>query len=115
MFEQTLSLELEETNYSVSFRLPWYRALPMSCVQSMKALGGNSAATHFELLRGAGGEVLIPGSEQWWSPFDDSKIVFSQNPGPLEAIELSLRIPYHGAPPEFEQITLRFSFEGFGQ
>jgi len=98
------SLRSDEDGFSFDLRIPWYRSLPLSCVEGVDVvIDGDAVAA--DDLRIAFGETtytladLPPLYESWWNVTDPARVTIAWPDG-LDAgphvvdVTLSIRIPY---------------------
>ena len=97
------TLTTDGTRAAVEVRLPWYRALPASCIAGAKlSVDGVEAPT--ESLRWEmNGRTftfaeLAPNTEEWWFPTDSAvlsgDLAVDEDGEHTVAVELVLYIPY---------------------
>jgi len=98
------SLRSDAAGFSFDLRIPWYRSLPLSCVEGVEvAVDGNSIADDdlvivFNDRTYAVGD-LPPLYEEWWQVTDAARVTIARSgglePGPHQLdVTLSVRIPY---------------------
>ena len=98
------SLRSDAAGFSFDLRIPWYRSLPLSCVEGVEvAVDGESIDDDdlrvvFNDRTYAVGE-LPPLYEAWWQVTDAARVSIARSgglgPGPHELdVTLSVRIPY---------------------
>jgi uncharacterized protein DUF6379 len=98
------SLRAEASGYSFDLRIPWYRSLPLSCVEGLEvALDGDAAAAHDIAItfneRTYSLDELPPLYDEWWQVTDAARVAVPRAgglaAGPHELdVTLALRIPY---------------------
>jgi hypothetical protein len=98
------SLRSDAAGFSFDLRIPWYRSLPLSCVEGLDvAVDGESIAADDLRVAFEGRtyalDELAPLYEEWWQVTDAARVSIARQgglePGPHELdVSLSLRIPY---------------------
>ena len=97
------TLTTDGTRASVEVRLPWYRALPASCIgQATLTVDGVAApveSLRWELNgRTFAFDGLVPNTEDWWFPTDSAvlsgEVAFSGDGEHEVEVGLVLYIPY---------------------
>jgi hypothetical protein len=98
------SLRGDAAGYSFDLRIPWYRSLPLSCVEGLEvALDGDAAAAADIAItfndRTYSLDELPPLYDEWWQVTDAARVAVPRAgglaAGPHELdVTLALRIPY---------------------
>jgi hypothetical protein len=98
------SLRSTDSGFSFDLRIPWYRSLPLSCVEGLEvSLDGEPAPVEeMELTFNDSTyslDELPPLYDEWWQVTDSARVSIRRNgelaSGPHELdVTLSLRIPY---------------------
>jgi hypothetical protein len=98
------SLRSDASGYSFDLRIPWYRSLPLSCVEGLEvSLDGDAAAAADIAItfddRTYSLDELPPLFDEWWQVTDAARVEVPRAgelaAGPHELdVTLSLRIPY---------------------
>ena len=98
------SLRSDAAGFSFDLRIPWYRSLPLSCVEGLDvAVDGDVVGSHDVRIAFDGRtyalDELAPLYERWWQVTDAARVSVARQgglePGPHELdVSLSLRIPY---------------------
>jgi len=97
------TLSTDGSRASVDVRIPWYRALPASCIAGARLTIDGVAAEADTLRWEMNGEVrtfaeMVDDTEQWWFPLD-SAVLSGEVPVTAGAdcevrVDLTLYIPY---------------------
>jgi len=98
------SLRSDAAGFSFDLRIPWYRSLPLSCVEGLDAAVDGDVIASDDLRIAFDGRVyaldeLAPLYEEWWQVTDAARVSVARQgglePGQHELdVSLSLRIPY---------------------
>jgi Domain of unknown function (DUF6379) len=98
------SLRSDAAGFSFDLRIPWYRSLPLSCVERLDVVvdGEVIAADYLRVAfegRTYALDELAPLYEEWWQMTDAARVSVARQgglePGQHELdVSLSLRIPY---------------------
>ncbi|GGI47456.1 hypothetical protein BCL57_002153 [Agromyces flavus] len=97
------TLTTDGTRASVEVRLPWYRALPASCIAGAKLSVDGVEAPAESLRWEMNGRTftfaeLVPNTEEWWFPTDSAvlsgDVPVAEDGEHKVAVELVLYIPY---------------------
>ena len=98
------SLRSTDSGFAFDLRIPWYRSLPLSCVEGLEvSLDGEPAPVEeMELTFNDSTyslDELPPLYDEWWQVTDSARVSIRRNgelaAGPHELdVTLSLRIPY---------------------
>ena len=97
------TLTTDGTRASVEVRLPWYRALPASCIAGAKLTVDGVEAPADSLRWEMNGTTftfaeLAPNIDEWWFPTDSAvlsgDVPVSEDGEHTVAVELVLYIPY---------------------
>ncbi|QIG39181.1 flagellar biosynthesis protein [Microbacterium sp. 4R-513] len=97
------TLTTDGTRTSVEVRLPWYRALPASCIAGAKLTVDGVEAPADSLRWEMNGKTftfaeLTPNTEEWWFPTDSAvlsgDIATPEDGEHTVSVELVLYIPY---------------------
>jgi hypothetical protein len=98
------SLRAAEGGFSFDLRMPWYRALPLSCLEGLEVRIDGEAVPSEQLRLSLGDKTyalsdLPPLYDEWWYVADPAD-VHAPRPGGLPAgehkldVTIALRIPY---------------------
>jgi hypothetical protein len=94
------AVSVRDGRLSLAVRLPWYRSLPISCLESIDVLiaGVPAAVTALDLPDFTGSLADAANSDAWWDLRDPMRVSLdvSAAPGelvPLE-VDVAVRIPY---------------------
>jgi hypothetical protein len=98
------SLRADRDGFGFDLRMPWYRALPLSCLEGLEVTIDDEVVPSGELRLVLGGKTyalsdLPPLHDEWWYVADAAE-VRAPKPGGLGAGEheldvlIALRIPY---------------------
>ena len=98
------SLRSDEDGFSFHLRIPWYRSLPLSCVEGVDVVIDGDAVAADDLRISFGETIyalgdLPPLHETWWNVTDPARVSIAR-PGGLDDgahevdVTLSIRIPY---------------------
>jgi hypothetical protein len=93
-------LSARDGRLSVAVHLPWYRSLPVSCLESLEVrVDGAPVAVRSVAVGGFAGSVTdAGGSDDWWDLRDalDVALDVPGRAGDVHAVEIGLavRIPY---------------------
>ena len=97
------TLTTDGTRAAVEVRLPWYRALPASCIAGAKLVVDGVEAPAESLRWEMNGRTftfdeLAPNTEEWWFPTDSAvlsgDLAVDEDGEHTVAVELVLYIPY---------------------
>lgn len=97
------TLTTDGTRAAVEVRLPWYRALPASCIAGAKLSVDGVEAPGESLRWEMNGRTftfaeLAPNTEEWWFPTDSAvlsgDLAVDEDGEHTVAVELVLYIPY---------------------
>jgi hypothetical protein len=98
------SLRSDESGFSFDLRIPWYRSLPLSCVEGLEVSldGDSTTAAEIEITfndRTYSLDELPPLYDEWWQVTDAARVAVPRAgglaAGPHELdVTLALRIPY---------------------
>lgn len=97
------TLTTDGTRAAVEVRLPWYRALPASCIAGAKLSVDGVEAPAESLRWEMNGRTftfaeLAPNTEEWWFPTDSGvlsgDLAVDEDGEHTVAVELVLYIPY---------------------
>jgi hypothetical protein len=96
------SLRGDASGYSFDLRIPWYRSLPLSCVEGLEVSLDGEAAEEIAIAfddRTYSLDELPPLYDEWWQVTDAARVAVPRAgglaDGPHELdVTLSLRIPY---------------------
>ena len=112
MTEGTLrpeALSVRDGRLAVAVHLPWYRSLPVSCLESVGVrIDGIPVRVRAVAVAGFAGAVQdTAGSDAWWDLRDALDVSLDATAGPGEVlaveVDLAVRIPYMqqapGVPP----------------
>ncbi|MEI3845761.1 MULTISPECIES: DUF6379 domain-containing protein [unclassified Microbacterium] len=97
------TLTTDGTRAAVEVRLPWYRALPASCIAGAKLSVDGVEAPAESLRWEMNGRTftfaeLAPNTEEWWFPTDSAvlsgDLAVDEDGEHTVAVELVLYIPY---------------------
>lgn len=97
------TLTTDGTRAAVEVRLPWYRALPASCIAGAKLTVDGVEAPAESLRWEMNGKAftfpeLVPNTDEWWFPTDSAVLSGDIAVGEADehtvAVELVLYIPY---------------------
>ncbi|MBM7505197.1 DUF6379 domain-containing protein [Agromyces aurantiacus] len=97
------TLTTDGTRAAVEVRLPWYRALPASCIAGAKLSVDGVEAPAESLRWQMNGRTftfpeLVPNTEEWWFPTDSAvlsgDVPVAEDGEHTVAVELVLYIPY---------------------
>jgi hypothetical protein len=98
------SLRSDAAGFSFDLRIPWYRSLPLSCVEGLDVAVDGDVIACDDLRIAFDGRTyaldeLAPLYEEWWQVTDAARVSIARQgglePGPHELdVSLSLRIPY---------------------
>ncbi|WP_345800754.1 DUF6379 domain-containing protein [Microbacterium sp. AZCO] len=97
------TLTTDGSRAAVEVRLPWYRALPASCIAGAKLTVDGVEAPAESLRWEMNGRTftfpeLVPNTEEWWFPTDSAvlsgDIPVTEDAEHTVAVELVLYIPY---------------------
>lgn len=97
------TLTTDGTRAAVEVRLPWYRALPASCIAGAKLSVDGVEAPAESLRWEMNGRTftfaeLAPNTEEWWFPTDSAvlsgDLAVGEDGEHTVAVELVLYIPY---------------------
>lgn len=97
------TLTTDGTRAAVEVRLPWYRALPASCIAGAKLTIDGVEAPADSLRWELNGRTftfpeLVPNTEEWWFPTDSAvlsgDIPVAEDGDHAVSVELVLYIPY---------------------
>jgi hypothetical protein len=96
------SLRREPAGFSFDLRIPWYRSLPLSCVEGLEVSVDGERIAEEDLRITFDGRAyeladLPPLFDEWWYVTDPARVEISRplEPGQHELdVTLSLRIPY---------------------
>src|SRR4051794_30246245 len=103
MTEGTLrpdALSTRDDRLSVAVHLPWYRSLPLSCLEALDVrVDGAAAAVRAVSVDGFSGTVEDAGAAEAWWDLRDALDVSLDAPASPEAartveVEIAVRIPY---------------------
>jgi hypothetical protein len=98
------SLQADRDGFAFDLRMPWYRALPLSCLEGLEVKIDDEVVPSGELRLVLGGKTyalsdLPPLHDEWWYVADAAE-VRAPRPGRLRAgeheldVTIALRIPY---------------------
>jgi hypothetical protein len=98
------SLKADGAGFAFDLRMPWYRALPLSCLEGLEVRIDGEPVSSDELRLSLGGKTyslsdLPPLYDEWWYVADPAE-VRAPKPGGLSAgeheldVTIALRIPY---------------------
>ena len=93
-------LSTQDGRLTVAVHLPWYRSLPVSCVEALDVrLDGAAARVRSVSVGGFSGTVAdAAGAEAWWDLRDALEVALDAvaRPGDVLAVEVdvAVRIPY---------------------
>ena len=94
------ALSVHDGRLSMAIHLPWYRSLPVSCLEAVEVrLDGARVPVRSVAVGGFAGTVQdAGGSDAWWDLRDalDVSLGAPARPGDVHAVEvdLAVRIPY---------------------
>lgn len=94
------ALRVHDGRLSVSLHLPWYRSLPLSCLEAVDvAVAGRPAGVRAVALPGFSGPVTAAAeSAVWWDLRDplEVRLDLAARPGDVVPVQvgLAVRIPY---------------------
>jgi hypothetical protein len=98
------SLRADGDGFSFDLRMPWYRALPLSCVEGLEVRIDGELVPSDELRLSLGGKTygvgdLPPLFDEWWYVADPAEVRAPKAgglpPGEHELdVTIALRIPY---------------------
>jgi len=98
------SLRADGGGFTFGLRMPWYRALPLSCLEGLEVKMDDEAVPSGDLRLALGGKTyalsdLPPLHDEWWYVADAAE-VRAPSPRGLRAgeheldVTIALRIPY---------------------
>jgi hypothetical protein len=85
---------------TLALHLPWYRSLPISCLEAVQvSLDGTPAGVAAVAVPGFAGSVAeAAGSDAWWDLRDPLAVSLEASAGPGDVVplevDLAVRIPY---------------------
>lgn len=94
------ALSIRDGQLVLGIHLPWYRSLPVSCLESVEvAVDSAPVAVHLVHLPGFAGSVADAAySEEWWDLRDPLDVVLDVPARPGDVLPLqvgvAVRIPY---------------------
>jgi hypothetical protein len=98
------SLRSDAAGFSFDLRIPWYRSLPLSCVEGLEVAVDGEAIASDDLRLSFDAQAyaldeLPPLYDEWWQVTDAARVSVAKEgglpPGPHELdVTLSVRIPY---------------------
>jgi len=98
------SLRADGDGFSFDLRMPWYRALPLSCLEGLEVKIGGELVPSERLRLSLGGRTydlseLPPLHEEWWYVADPAEVRAPKAGGLARGdheldVTIALRIPY---------------------